>query len=91
MHVTSVLTSYPSQQYAELTASGYVVAQRRAAVASKASGRLLELRVREGSVAKAGDLIARLDASDVRAAIITACAGQRQSEAAVRQSETSLR
>lgn len=91
VQVTSVLTSYPSQQYAELTASGYVVAQRRAAVASKATGRLLELRVREGSVVKAGDLIARLDASDVRAAIVAAQAGQRQSEAAVRQAEASLR
>ena len=91
VQVTSVLVTHPSQQYAELTASGYVVAQRRAAVASKATGRLLELRVREGSVVKAGDLIARLDASDVRAAIVAAQAGQRQSEAAVRQAEASLR
>ena len=90
VQVTSVLMTYPSQQYAELTASGYVVAQRRAAVASKATGRLLELRVREGSVVRAGDLIARLDASDVRAAIVAAQAGQRQSEAAVRQAEASL-
>ena len=91
VQVTSVLMTFPSQQYAELTASGYVVAQRRAAVASKATGRLLELRVREGSVVKAGDLIARLDASDVRAAIVAAQAAQRQSEAAVRQAEASLR
>ncbi|MBK7422252.1 MAG: efflux RND transporter periplasmic adaptor subunit [Propionivibrio sp.] len=90
VQVTSVLMTFPSQQYAELTASGYVVAQRRAAVASKATGRLLELRVREGSVVKAGDLIARLDASDVRAAIVAAQAGQRQSEAAVHQAEASL-
>ena len=90
VQVTSVLMTFPSQQYAELTASGYVVAQRRAAVASKATGRLLELRVREGSVVKAGDLIARLDSSDVRAAIVAAQAGQRQSEAAVHQAEASL-
>jgi RND family efflux transporter MFP subunit len=91
VQTTSVLTSYPSQQYAQLTASGYVVAQRRAAVASKATGRLLELRVREGSVVRAGDLIARLDASDVRASIVAAQAGQRQAEAAVRQAEAALR
>jgi RND family efflux transporter MFP subunit len=91
VQTTSVLTSYPSQQYAQLTASGYVVAQRRAAVASKATGRLLELRVREGSVVQAGDLIARLDASDVRASIVAAQAGQRQAEAAVRQAEAALR
>jgi spermidine/putrescine-binding protein len=49
-----------------------VVAQRRAAVSSKATGRLLDLRVREGSTVKAGDLIARLDASDVQAAVQSA-------------------
>src|SRR5262245_61890750 len=41
VQTTSVVTTYASQQYAQLTASGYVVAQRRAAVASKATGRLL--------------------------------------------------
>ena len=50
VQVSAVLAAYPSQQYADLTASGYVVAQRRAAVASKGTGRLIELRVREGSV-----------------------------------------
>lgn len=85
VHVTTVLTSYPSMQYAQLTASGYVVAQRRAAVASKATGRLLELNVREGSQVKKGELIARLDASDVQAAIATAQAGVRQAEAALAQ------
>jgi len=87
----SVVTAYPSQQYAQLTASGYVVAQRRAAVASKASGRLVELRVREGSVVKQGDIIARLDASDVEASIGAAQAGVRMAEAGLRQAEAGLR
>jgi RND family efflux transporter MFP subunit len=91
VQATSVLAAYPSQQYAQLTASGYVVAQRRAAVASKATGRLLELRVREGSVVKQGELLARLDASDVKAQIGAAAAGQKQAEAAVRQAEAALR
>ncbi len=91
VQVTSVLSAYPSQQYAQLTASGYVVAQRRAAVASKATGRLLELRVREGSVVKQGELIARLDASDVQAQISAAQAGVAQAEASVRQAEAGLR
>lgn len=85
VQVTSVLTSYPSQQYAQLTASGYVVAQRRAAVASKATGRLVLLNVREGSQVKKGDLIARLDASDVEAALAAAQAGIRQAEAGVNE------
>jgi RND family efflux transporter MFP subunit len=85
VQVTSVLTSYASQQYAQLTASGYVVAQRRAAVASKATGRLVWLNVREGSQVKQGEVIAKLDASDVQAAIAQAQAGIRQAEAGVAQ------
>ena len=78
---TSVVLSTPSQQYVQLTASGYVVAQRRAAVASKASGRLIELNVREGSQVKRGELLARLDASDIQAAILGAEAAVLQAEA----------
>jgi RND family efflux transporter MFP subunit len=85
VQVTTVLTSYPSLQYAQLTASGYVVAQRRAAVASKATGRLVELKVREGSQVRKGDVIARLDASDVQAAIASAQAAVRQAEAGLAQ------
>jgi RND family efflux transporter MFP subunit len=90
VQASAVMTAYPSAQYAQLTASGYVVAQRRAAVASKATGRLVELRVREGSPVKAGELIARLDAADVQAALQAAEAGARQAEAAVHQAEAAL-
>ena len=91
VQLTSVITAYPSQQYAQLTASGYVVAQRRAAVASKATGRLIDLRVREGSVVKAGEVIARLDASDVQASVLAARAGVRLGEAGIRQARAGLR
>lgn len=90
VQVSSVITSYPSQQYAQLTASGYVVAQRRAAVASKATGRLVWLNVREGSHVKQGELLARLDASDVQAAIAQAQASIRQAEAGVAQANVEL-
>ena len=88
---SGVMSAYPSAQYAQLTASGYVVAQRRAAVSSKGTGRLVELRVREGSPVKAGDLIGRLDASDVDAAIEASQAGQRQAQAGVLQADAALR
>lgn len=97
VQLVSVVSSTPSQQYLQLTASGFVVAQRRAAVASKASGRLLELRVREGSRVKAGELLARLDASDVQAqaAVAQAAVGQAQAvtgqaQALQRQSQVEL-
>jgi RND family efflux transporter MFP subunit len=59
---------YPSQGFTVLNASGYVVAQRKAAVASKITGRLVSLSVEEGSRVKAGQVIAQLEHEDVRAA-----------------------
>ena len=90
VQVSSVLAVYPSQAYAELTASGYVVAQRRAAVASKGTGRLIELTVREGSLVRQGDLIGRLDAADVQAGVAATLVGVRQAEAGLRQGEADL-
>jgi HlyD family secretion protein len=91
VQASTVMTATPSAQYAVLTASGYVVAQRRAAVSSKASGRLLELRVREGSRVKEGELIARLDAADVSAAMLAAQAGVNQAVAGGQQAQANLR
>jgi HlyD family secretion protein len=90
VQASSVVTTYPSQQYAQLTASGYVVAQRRAAVASKATGRLVQLNVREGSKVKQGELLARLDASDIQAAMAQAQAGILQAQAGVAQANVEL-
>lgn len=64
--VAAVIQSVP-QSDALLTASGYVVAQRKAAVASKATGRLVYLGVVEGDKVKTGQIIARLEDSDVKA------------------------
>jgi RND family efflux transporter MFP subunit len=90
VQVTTVQTAWPSAQYSQLAASGYVVAQRRAAVASKATGRLVELNVREGSAVKKGELLARVDASDVQASLGVAEAGAAQAEAALKQAEAAL-
>lgn len=90
VQAATVQLAYPSQQYNQLSASGYVVAQRRAAVSSKATGRLVELTVREGSVVKMGELLARLDAADVTATLGVSEAAVRQSEAALKQAEANL-
>jgi RND family efflux transporter MFP subunit len=58
---------YPSQAITELNASGYVVAQSKAAVASKGTGRLVALEVQEGSRVHKGDVIARLENDDLQA------------------------
>ncbi|HHT9111229.1 MAG TPA: efflux RND transporter periplasmic adaptor subunit [Candidatus Brocadiaceae bacterium] len=66
--VATVSQVYPSQTFTLLNASGYVVAQRKAAVSSKATGRLEWLGVEEGSRVKKGQIIARLENEDVVAA-----------------------
>lgn len=58
---------YPSQVITEFNASGYVVAQRKAAVASKGTGRIVFLGVQEGSRVREGDVIACLDNDDLKA------------------------
>jgi RND family efflux transporter MFP subunit len=90
VQAVSVVTSYPSQQFAELTASGYVVAQRRAAVASKATGRLVWLGVREGSAVKKDEVIARIDSADVVAQVAAAKAAIGQAQATIEQARVEL-
>ncbi len=67
VRMVSVSWVYPSQAVTEFNASGYVVAQRKASVASKGTGRLEYLGVIEGSRVKEGDLIGRLESNDMEA------------------------
>ena len=65
---------------ADLVATGYVVAQRKAEVASKATGRLEFLGFEEGDLVSSGQLIARLDNKDFAASLELARAGLNQAE-----------
>ncbi len=58
-----------NQSQAVLSATGYVVAQRQAAVASKATGRLEYLSAEEGDRVSKGELIGRLENNDMIAAL----------------------
>jgi len=91
VQTTPIVTTYPSQQFVVLNSSGYVVAQRKAAISSKASGRLEWLGVAEGSRVKAGDIIARLDARDVAAQFDSAAANIKVALAAIEQAEAENR
>ena len=82
---------YPSQAYALLNATGYVVAQRKAAVASKATGRLEWLGVREGSKVTAGEVIARLESRDVTAQMEKEGANVKVAEANLEQGDAELK
>jgi HlyD family secretion protein len=81
----------PGQSGAVLVASGYVVAQRKAAVASKGTGRLVYLGVVEGDRVRAGQVIARLEDADVRAQLAQARANLQLSQADLHNVEQSLR
>ncbi len=91
MQTTPVVTTYPSQQFVVLNSTGYVVAQRKAAIASKATGRLEWLGVAEGSRVKAGDVIARIDNRDVVAQAQSAQANVRAAQAALEQAQVEER
>ena len=69
-----------STAQADLVATGYVVAQRKAEVASKGTGRLVYLGFDEGDVVKKGQVIASLDNEDTKANLEQAQANQQQSE-----------
>jgi len=83
--VTTVAQVYPSQSISQLNASGYIVAQRKAAVASKVTGRLVELKVEEGSKVTQGQIIARMESTDVAALRDQASANLRSARATLEQ------
>jgi RND family efflux transporter MFP subunit len=90
VEVGTVSMVYPSQSFTILNASGYVVAQRKAALAAKATGRLVWLGVEEGSRISAGEVIARLENQDTAAALQQAVAGVALAKANVEQARAEL-
>jgi HlyD family secretion protein len=64
-----------------LTASGYVVARRKAVVSAKIQGRLSQLRVEEGSVVREGETLARLESIDYEAQVTRSRAAVQRAEA----------
>ncbi len=80
----------PIRSGAVLIASGYVVAQRKAAVASKGTGRLVYLGVVEGDQVRTGRVIARIEDLDVRAQLAQAQANLDLSRAELHDAERTL-
>jgi RND family efflux transporter MFP subunit len=85
VETTTVTRMYSSQLNGVLVASGYVVAQRKASVASKGAGRLVALNVVEGDRVKQDQVIARLENGDVTAALAQARANLEYSKASLLQ------
>jgi len=91
VETATVTIAYPSQAVTALNATGYVTAQRKAAVASKATGRLEWLGVMEGSRVRKDEIIARIESRDVAASREQAAAAVTVSEANLEQAQAELR
>lgn len=90
VEVVSITTAYPYQGVTLLNAAGYVVASRKAAVASKATGRLEWLGVLEGSWVKAGEVLARLENRDMQAQADQAAASVVSAQAELKDASRGL-
>jgi RND family efflux transporter MFP subunit len=74
-----------------LNASGYVTARRRATVSSKVTGKVLEVFVEEGKAVRKGQVLARLDAAQIRAELEVARAQLAAARSAAAEDEARLR
>jgi RND family efflux transporter MFP subunit len=61
-----------SGQRTVLNASGYVTARRAATVSSKVTGKVMEVLVEEGMKVREGQILARLDDTNVKASLLLA-------------------
>jgi len=91
VQVATITQVYPSQAFTLLNASGYVVAQRKSALASKVTGRLIWLGVEEGSLVKKDQVVARLDNQDVNASKNQAAANVNVARFNLEQAQAELR
>ncbi len=90
VQVGTVSMTLPSQANSVLTASGYVVASRKAAVGSKGTGRLVWLGVEEGSVLKKNEIIGKIEDVDVQAALAEAQASLAAAQATLENGKAAL-
>src|SRR5207244_7162251 len=77
----------PAQGAQLLVATGYVVPQRKANISPRIGGRVAKIFVEDGSVVKAGQLIAVLEDADYKAQLLQAQADLRGAEAREKRAE----
>lgn len=77
----AVVKTRPGASAELTTASGYVVARKKAALSSKLSGRLVDLKVDVGSRVKKGEVLAKIEDDIYRAAFDEATARLAQMQA----------
>jgi RND family efflux transporter MFP subunit len=90
VQVSTVTERAAGAQAAVLNASGYVTARRRATVSSKITGKVIEVNVEEGMAVKEGQILARLDDANPRAALALAEAQAESAKRAIEENEVRL-
>jgi RND family efflux transporter MFP subunit len=73
-----------------LDGSGYVVARRQATVSSKITDKMIELDIEEGDHVKAGQVIAKLDDTNIRASLNQTSAQLDYAKAGLAETEVNL-
>jgi RND family efflux transporter MFP subunit len=74
-----------------LNASGYVTARREATVSSKVTGKVMEVLIEEGMKVKEGQILARLDDTNIKAGLEVAQAQLASAKAALAETEAQLK
>ena len=74
-----------------LNASGYVTARREATVSSKVTGKVTEVLIEEGMKVTNGQVVARLDDSNVKTSLDVAVAQLASAKAALAETEAQLK
>jgi RND family efflux transporter MFP subunit len=74
-----------------LNASGYVTARRAATVSSKVTGKVVELLIEEGMKVKEGQVVARLDDTNVKTSLDVAQAQLESAKTAVEETRAQLK
>ncbi|HEV2436474.1 MAG TPA: efflux RND transporter periplasmic adaptor subunit [Verrucomicrobiae bacterium] len=80
-----------SGEHTVLNASGYVTARRQATVSSKVTGKVMEVLIEEGMKVTNGQVLARLDDSNVKTSLDVAVAQLASSKAALAETEAQLK
>src|SRR5262249_6160946 len=91
VQVATVTERGAGTQAAVLNASGYVTARRRATVSSKTTGKVVAVYIEEGRAVSEGEVLARLDDSNMQAALKLSEAQAESARRAVAENEVRLK
>jgi RND family efflux transporter MFP subunit len=80
-----------SGDHTVLNASGYVTARRTATVSSKVTGKVVEVLIEEGMKVKEGQVLARLDDTNIKAALNVTQAQLESAKTAVEETRAQLK